>query len=315
MKTKLKSIPENTVIHTPTEEEANELLAILHANGYKWSGNRRLTKSNCWNAFKAEMCYEIEITHTVRFNKLRYFREYAVVRDFTILTLSEFKERYCEEESQPKFILGDIVKIVNVTNPMLVGETGIIMELPTKEDSRYKVGIEDEWTLLDAKYLKLYTEAVIKVETSVEAKQLNLCELLKGYEGQSFYSPCYGDVDLIEVQNDRIIISAVANNKEHTLGKRGKHHAGFAECMCMLFPSRALYEQYPLDPYTAWMKWQQEQTIFHIRIEFQPYEERGDMKCGNMGTLHFDEVKFRTPADRDKCIEEIKAIIEKYNKK
>ncbi len=72
MKTKLKSIPENTVIHTPTEEEANELLAILHANGYKWSGNRRLTKSNCWNAFKAEMCYEIEITHTVRFNKLRY---------------------------------------------------------------------------------------------------------------------------------------------------------------------------------------------------------------------------------------------------
>ena len=46
MKTKLKSIPENTVIHTPTEEEANELLAILHANGYKWSGNRRLTKRN-----------------------------------------------------------------------------------------------------------------------------------------------------------------------------------------------------------------------------------------------------------------------------
>lgn len=301
---KLKEMPANIVVHTPTETEAKELLAILHENGYRWNRGNSLIRYTNWRGVNCS--YHI------------YPDENVVTWNHSVangaITLAEFKERYCDEEKpQPKFILGDIVKIVNVTNPMLVGETGIIMELPTKEDSRYKVGLDDECTLLDAKYLKLYTEAVIKVETSVEAKQLNLCELLKGYEGQSFYSPCYGDVDLIEVQNDRIIISAVANDKKHTLGKRGKHYAGFAECMCMLFPSRALYEQYPLDPYKAWSVWQEEQTIYHIRIEFQPYDERGEMKCGNMGTLHFNDLKLRTPADRDKCIEEIKAILKKYS--
>lgn len=189
---------------------------------------------------------------------------------------------------------------------MLVGETGIIMELPTKEDSRYKVGLEDEWILLDAKYLKLYTETEINEETTVEAKQLNLCELLKGCEGQSFYSPCYGDVDLIEVLNDRIIISSVANDKKHTLGKRGKHYAGFAECMCMLFPSRALYEQYPLDPIAAWTEWQELQTQILMSVTL------GAMGDGN--TIH-KMLQFRTAFDRDKCISEIKAIIEKNSDK
>ena len=187
---------------------------------------------------------------------------------------------------------------------MLVGETGIIMELPTKEDSRYKVGLEDEWILLDAKYLKLYTETEINEETTVEAKQLNLCELVKGCEGQSFYSPCYGDVDLIEVLNDRIIISSVANDKKHTLGKRGKHYAGFAECMCMLFPSRALYEQYPLDPIAAWTEWQELQTQILMSVTL------GAMGDGN--TIH-KFYQFRTAANRDKCIQEIKAILKKYS--
>lgn len=140
----------------------------------------------------------------------------------------------------------------------------------------------------------------------METKDLNLCELLKGCEGQSFYSPCYGDVDLIEVLNDRIIISSVANDKKHTLGKRGKHYAGFAECMCMLFPSRTLYEQYPLDPYIAWMKWKEEQMPKLLSVTL------GAMGDGN---TVYKMLHFRTPADRDKCIEEIKAIIEKYSKK
>ena len=297
---KPKEIPANIVVHTPTETEAKELLAILHEHGYKWSSDAALTGVSNFHVHNGDTCYCLEPPY-VTFRPQNWF----IRKGYTILTFAEFKERYCEEERpQPKFILGDIVKIVNVTNPMLVGETGIIMELPTKEDSRYKVGLEDEWILLDAKYLKLYTETEINEETTVEAKQLNLCELLKGCEGQSFYSPCYGDVDLIEVLNDRIIISSVANDKKHTLGKRGKHYAGFAECMCMLFPSRALYEQYPLDPIVAWTEWQELQTQILMSVTL------GAMGDGN--TIH-KFYQFRTAANRDKCIQEIKAILKKYS--
>jgi hypothetical protein len=40
---KPKEIPANIVVHTPTETEAKELLAILHENGYKWSSDAALT--------------------------------------------------------------------------------------------------------------------------------------------------------------------------------------------------------------------------------------------------------------------------------
>ena len=54
--------------------------------------------------------------------------------------------------------IGDKVKIVNVANPMLKDEIGIIKALPTKDESRYEVGIDDEWILLEAEYLEPYFE-------------------------------------------------------------------------------------------------------------------------------------------------------------
>ena len=53
------------------------------------------------------------------------------------------------------------------------------------------------------------------------------------------------------------------------------------------------------------MKWKEEQQVRNLRIILTaPDFERNYVK-----------MNFRTPADRDKCLEEIKAIIEKYNKK
>ncbi|MBD5357339.1 MAG: hypothetical protein HDR88_10100 [Bacteroides sp.] len=64
-----------------------------------------------------------------------------------------------ETKEQAKSLnIGDKVKIVNVANPMLKDEIGIIKALPTKDESRYEVGIDDGWTLLEAKYLELYVE-------------------------------------------------------------------------------------------------------------------------------------------------------------
>ena len=97
----------------------------------------------------------------------------------------------------------------------------------------------------------------------------------------------------------------------------------------MLFPSRALYEQYPLDPYTAWMIWKEEQKKeYGLGVVLQ------NMNPKNCEVIKGHTLLFHSPADRDKCIEvidaflsqiqqsksvaslceEIKLIIDKYSK-
>lgn len=298
---KLKEIPANTVVHTPTEEEAKELLAILHENGNKWCSDAALTGVSNFHVHNGDTCYCLEPPYVTFRPKNWFIRE-----GYIILTFAEFKERYCEEdEPQLKFHLGERIRIVSS------GE----------EDFINMITNDDCYELLEhsGKYIESDLEPYTEPETKPTAKEtkesketfaseeLNICELLKGHEGQSFYSPCYGDVDLIEVHNDKIIISTVANDKKHTLGKRGKHYAGFAECMCMLFPSRTLYEQYPLNPHTAWLKWQEEQKRYLLRF----------VCCrGNDEPItEFEDVYFRNRVDREQAIEELQAIIEKYSKK
>lgn len=54
--------------------------------------------------------------------------------------------------------VGDKVRIGKVGNPKLNGQIGIIKALPSKDESRYEVGIDDGWTLLEAEYLEPYIE-------------------------------------------------------------------------------------------------------------------------------------------------------------
>lgn len=185
---------------------------------------------------------------------------------------------------------------------MLVGETGIIMELPTKEDSRYKVGFDDECTLLDAKCLRLYAEPEIKEEPKGETKKLNLCELLQGHKRETFYHLMYGEVKYKGIDKDGFI--AFTDSEIPTIYDDGKYDQ---DANVVLYPSRTLYEQYPLDPYTAWMKWQEEQKKYALYIDMAHSNDRQSFVSSK--TYYF-----RTPADRDKCIEEIKVIIEKYSK-
>lgn len=71
-------------------------------------------------------------------------------------------ERCLPDTKEPSKVLnvGDAVRIGNVWNPKLNGQIGIIKALPTKDESRYEVGIDDGWTLLEAEYLELYVEPV-----------------------------------------------------------------------------------------------------------------------------------------------------------
>ena len=92
---------------------------------------------------------------------------------------------------------------------------------------------------------------------TMEEKELNLCELLKGCEGEKFFSPCYGNVTLSEVRNDRIIVIADVNGKKHSLVPNGSHISNPVASCVMLIPNLGLYQKYPFNPEKSWMEWKE----------------------------------------------------------
>lgn len=257
---KLKPIPKNTVVHTPTEEEVRELFAILHENGWISTGSENYVIKN---AEGIQINSDINWSWWGKIEKARKANR-------TILTLAEFKEKYVEEEKpQPKFKVED----------------------------------------LEESDLELYTEPETKPtedmgENKEINKELNLCELLEGHEGETLFSLAHGDVKLDHV-SPTIDSCIVIKKRDGDIERFYRNGRWLRDGIVMLFPSRALYEQYPLEPYKAWMVWREEQErSIHIKV----------VKVESGYTEIYQNLYFRTPSDRDKCIKEINAVIEKYQK-
>lgn len=90
----------------------------------------------------------------------------------------------------------------------------------------------------------------------MEQKELNLCEILRGHEGEDFYSPCYGNVKLTDVYVENIMVRSIIGEKKHTLTDKGIHPNGGEP---MLYPSKELRESYTFEG--AWQKWAEENCI------------------------------------------------------
>lgn len=80
-------------------------------------------------------------------------------------------------------------------------------------------------------------------------KNLNLCEILKGHEGETFYSPCYGYITLKAI-NPYCYFSLFFNdnNSEYRFTKYGKISTS-NDADCVLFPSKNQRD---------WNKWVEE---------------------------------------------------------
>ncbi len=291
---KLKEIPQNIAVRTPTEAEAKELLAILHEGGYKWLfGEKSLVEQTIWNRYEDATGYFIE-DERVSYGDMT---DRVSIEDYPIITLVEFKERYCEEEKpQPKFIKGQRVYCRPYGYPFVIAD-GIIYD--NNEPHYYS----ENGGCYKESILEPYTEPETKMTEDMETKELNLAELLKGHEGEEFFLTTMGTVIFHGVSEQSIQFKPNKTAKDtYLLSSTGKMRDNG---VILAYPSRVLYEQYPLEPYTAWMKWKEEQQVRNLRIILTaPDFERNYVK-----------MNFRTPADRDKCLKEIKAIIEKYNKK
>ena len=323
---KLKPIPKNTVVHTPTEEEAKELLAILHENGYKWYCS---DKEEGWDNFGDETCYRINSQDNVYHTCNReWYETTCVYCRLPILALAEFKSKYCEDDKpQPKFKVGDRVKVANPSNwaayRNAIGKIIKIYDFNTVAiefpDGHSSLFVRDELSILEP-----YTEPETKPTEDMETEELNLVELLKGHEGETFFAPiCGTDIELKSVHNTFIVFyldndngsTIECDDKGHqqigTVDDDGKFSTiTYPNGACMVYPSRVLYEQYPLDAARAWYEWQEEQKKHWLSLTAWI----DDLECESDTAIDTDKIYFRTASDRDKCIEEIKQIIKKYSK-
>lgn len=83
----------------------------------------------------------------------------------------------------------------------------------------------------------------------VSKNELNLLELLKDCEGREVYSLLEGVTRIHKVDESLI---------ETSYEKYGEKGDVYVKGVCLLYPSKALYLKYPLDPYSAWMEWKEE---------------------------------------------------------
>jgi len=85
-------------------------------------------------------------------------------------------------------------------------------------------------------------------------KELNLCELLKGHEEETFYSPIFGDVVFKEIYTKELPLNCIGfpilvdvNGETEAFAITGQY---FHNGECMLFPSKDQRD---------WNKWAEEQ--------------------------------------------------------
>ena len=179
----------------------------------------------------------------------------------------QYLEPYTEENKEPKYHVGQKVWVEEK-----VGEP---LEITAyKGNGKYFIrpiscDVEEEWiipfegeskeTMKECSYTDGRTcdtymgkgwGCGYKPKGTMGEKEPNLCELLKGCEGMEVYSLLEGIAFIRNVGN--ALITTMENNN---YGEKGNIYVGGE---CLLYPSKALYEKYPLDAYSAWMEWQVE---------------------------------------------------------
>lgn len=88
----------------------------------------------------------------------------------------------------------------------------------------------------------------------MEEKELNLCELLKGCEGEEIFLPDEGECEIVSVKEDKIELSQESNCYVILCGDSlWMKHTGFAYA----YPSKESFLANPLNACNAWMEWKE----------------------------------------------------------
>lgn len=174
-------------------------------------------------------------------------------------------------ENKPKFKVGDKVRIILCTHPEYRNKVGTTTLIDSCGNLYVKV--DGLGTLFHAPYaLEPYTEEKVPIvsahdtkdetmndtKETMEEKELNLCEQLKGCEKHKFYSPMLGDAFIVQIRETSIHIVPCDEGHSERFLFIDKCGIWIKGGQCILYPSRALYEKYPLDAKKAWDEWANE---------------------------------------------------------
>lgn len=120
-------------------------------------------------------------------------------------------------------------------------------------------------------------------------ENINLCELLKDHEGETFYSPLFGKVKLFRIDDDnekRYSITIEAIHKSNGVHEKfgfneyGRYFDIYEDDECMIFPSKEQRD---------WRKWKEENKL-------KPKTWRGLLNTNNIETSYC-EIRYETNED------------------
>lgn len=170
-------------------------------------------------------------------------------------------------KAEPKIKIGYHVRVCN-KNAARYGRIGTVIAIYANNTADVDFG--DGYVgghLYNLDFLEPYTEPTESAHEdnfaskpksdNMEEKELDLCEILKGYEGELIYSLVYGDMVVEAVTDTGVRAYMDDEDKYSELFKSNGKLISTAECI--LYPSRDLYLKYPLDAKAAWEEWQEEQ--------------------------------------------------------
>ena len=129
------------VIHCDTEEKANHFLALADSVGCVWVSGKSLIERNMWEEYKKETCYLVT-DDGFWFSKIASFKR----RDDQII----------EYILQPKFKVGDKVRVKDTSYPTINGKVGIIEEVNSLSPTPYAVKLGDDIALVGDKQCWLW---------------------------------------------------------------------------------------------------------------------------------------------------------------
>lgn len=157
----------------------------------------------------------------------------------------------------------------------------------------------------------------------MKVKELNLCELLKGCEGEKLYSISHGELTVDKINEDSVTMTYEGALGVIVFHSNGKFYS--RSDFCTLYPSRALYEKYPLNAYSAWMEWKESKEPKRWRAKkYQGYyyiDYIGGRLVALYDTDEYDKDEnnryesynyFRTKEEAQQAAEEIRKTLMKF---
>ncbi|MBD5381934.1 hypothetical protein [Clavibacter sp.] len=181
--------------------------------------------------------------------------------------LEQTVQESVQVESKPKFKVGQPVRV------LAERAFGRIEKIETydEEDNTYRLEyLPDFW--FEPSDLEPYTEESRNLSQSLsncdkpndkqlkdnmEEKELDLYELLQD---------CSDVTTIYSVVHDAEVEFKLANRNIEFMGLSFYSNGSMYDVAgrCMLYPSRALYEKYPLDAYSAWQEWKESRKPKYI---------------------------------------------------